>query len=370
MNPSLIRLIMSTGLVAMPWLWMASIVAPCSLAQTPDDEALYFPSGTESWQHVDPTSIGWDREKLDDALRWAGEVGSSGVVILHRGKILAQRHWDRQPDFRLANGNVNRYFFLVVGKNDAGHVIEDVASVQKSVTSILVGIAQEKGLLNIDDRVFKHLGRGWSKATQEQEDEITLRHLITMTSGLTDKLEFAARAGSRWKYNTSAYAKARDCVVAASSLDANEVTRRWLTEPIGMKDSKWVQRPAGDQSVNPYGFATTANDLARFGLMMQAGGQWGDATIIGDRAYLRSATEPSQRRNKSYGYLWWLNGEKRIGSAPADTYSAKGALTRRLYVLPSMDLVITRLGDVPKMKNPKEFDTEFCRRILAARGDR
>jgi len=62
-------------------------------------------------------------------------------------------------------------------KDASGHVIEDVASVQKSVASILIGIAQEKGLLRIDDTVTQYLGAGWSRAEPAQERAITIRHL-------------------------------------------------------------------------------------------------------------------------------------------------------------------------------------------------
>lgn len=349
------------------------VLAYSTVTQTLGDDGdakhrtLYFPPSSGTWEKVEPSSVGWDKAKLDAALEWAGEVGSSSVVVLHGGKILVERHWDPKAKATLPNGRPNRYFGTIAGKNAQGHVIEDVASVQKTLVSILVGMAQEKGLLKIDDPVSKHLGVGWSDARVDQEQRITIRHLITMTSGLTDELEYAAKAGSVWKYNTAAYAKSRDCVVAVSGKEVNELTRLWITEPLGMQDSKWVPRKRNVQAINPYGFGTTARDLARFGLMMQANGKWGDRTIIADQRYLKEATHPSQELNKSYGYLWWLNSSRRIRSAPSDTYSANGALTRRLYVVPSLNLVVTRLGDNPKMKNARNFDSEFCRRLLAAK---
>ena len=119
------------------------ILSPKVLAQ---DKGLYFPPDQGTWEMVKSADVGWDQAKLQKALDYAGQHRSSGVVILHQGKILAEQYWD-------VVAKKGRYSQCVLSKNQAGHVIEDAASVQKSVASILVGIAQEKGLLRIDDPV-------------------------------------------------------------------------------------------------------------------------------------------------------------------------------------------------------------------------
>jgi CubicO group peptidase (beta-lactamase class C family) len=247
---------------------------------------------------------------------------------------------------------------LRLGYNSQGHVVEDVASVQKSVTAMLVGIAQAKGLLKLSDPVQQHLGSGWSDAPAAAEAKITIRHLISMTSGLTTQLKYVAPAGSRWKYNTTAYAQARNCVVKAAKMSENKLTDQWLTGPLGMKHSRWVPRPMAGKTgsiTNQYGFATTARDLARFGLLMLANGEWNGETVLEDKEFIQAATKPSQNLNKSYGYLWWLSPGKGM-------YSAKGRLVRRLYIIPGQNLVIVRLGDQPST----EFDGEFLRLLWAA----
>src|SRR6185295_1059289 len=122
----------------------------------------------------------------------------------------------------------------------------------------------------IDDPVSLHLSKGWSKATLEQEAAITVRHLLTMTSGLKDDLTFEAAAGTRWRYNSAAYSRLVKVVASAAKKTPNELTREWLTGRIGMSDSRWIERPVGNSEIaaNPLGFATTARDLARFGLLI------------------------------------------------------------------------------------------------------
>lgn len=347
---------------------------PLSAADQVADN-LYFPPANGDWKRVDPAKVGWNVSKLKQALDYAGQNKSSGVVILYRGRILAEQYWPLDPPEKKPNGQPYPYFHMRVGKNRDGRAIEDVASAQKSVTAMLVGIAQHKGLLKIEDPVSKHLGKGWSKAPAKAEAQITIRHLITMTSGLTTALQYEVPAGTKWKYNTAAYSRALTCAAKAAKLDVNEITSKWLTDPIGMKESRWAVRPWIGQrpDVNKFGFATTARDLARFGLLMMANGNWNGETVIADKAYIKAATSPSQKLNTSYGYLWWLNvnrtataGNNRTGrmifAAPQDMFAAKGALVRRLFVVPSRHVVITRLGDQPA----NDFDTQFFKRLKLA----
>ena len=343
-------------------------------------EVLYFPPAGNEWDHVTPSAVGWDPSRIFDALEFAGQRGSSSVVILYRGRILAEQHWNRTTQPRLPNGKRNRYHWMRHGRDARGHDIEDVASVQKSVVAILVGIAQHKGLLKTSDPVHQHLGFGWSRCEPSAEAQITLRHLLTMSSGLNEQLEFVARPGKRWRYNTAAYSRLLKCLVAVSGQDANQLTRTWLTQPIGMNNSRWIprSRQPTETATNQWGFATSAHDLARFGLLILAQGTWNDTGVLQDKHYLKTALSSSQDMNLAYGYLWWLNGQRSAlrggrkvpGSlnpqAPADTVAGLGALGRKLWVVPSLHMVVTRLGDHPDRPNEPRFDREFWRLLMRA----
>ncbi|MCP4508899.1 MAG: serine hydrolase [Fuerstiella sp.] len=338
------------------------------------EKSFYFPAEGE-WQKVSPESLNLDAAALNTALEFAMDRKSSSVILLHKGRILAERHQDVVSPSRRYQGTLH-------GKTALSHVVEDVASCQKSVTCVLVGIAQQKGLLSLSDTVQQHLGTGWSQATPEQESRITLHHLITMTSGLSERLKYVAPAGTKWTYNTTAYSRSLTVVAKAAGMTANQVTRKWLTGPLGMNNSKWVDRklpPDSTVAANRYGFATSARDLARFGLLMLANGHWENRVILSDQKFLKSATSPSQKLNPSYGYLWWLNGQQfaRRGSrratgslvqtAPKDLFSARGALGRRCSVSPSRQLVMVRLGDVPDRTGEPQFDQQFWRLLMKFR---
>ncbi|MEL6108411.1 MAG: serine hydrolase [Planctomycetota bacterium] len=335
-------------------------------------EELSFPDS--EWKTVSAAEIGWDPDKLQDAIDFAFERRTSSIVIVHGGRILSERHETLSPPSRRYSGSVK-------GKNSLGHAKEDIASVQKSIVSILTGIAIEKALLGLEDPVSKHLGNGWSKAGAEAEGKIKVRHLLTMTSGLTPQLSAVAEAGKQWRYNSTAYGKTLKCLEKASGMTANELTSAWLLDPIGMKESQWASRPSAflaASDANDVGFVTTARDLARFGLLVQAQGKWDGQTVLGDETYLSQALNSSQRLNLAYGYLWWLNGKRSgirqgrrvnqplITAAPSDLVAGFGALGRKCYVVPSLNLVVTRLGDTPESQGQESFNEGFWRRLMRA----
>jgi len=333
-------------------------------------DSLYFPKGNSVWAGVDPVRVGWNVAALDAALDYARTAHSSSVVVLLNGRILAEREWD-------VDGPA-RYTRMRVGKTSDGHVIEDVASAQKSLVAVLAGVARARGKLDLNATVDKYLGPGWSKADRAAESAITVRHLMTMTSGLDDSLNYLQPAGDTWRYNTGAYSRMIGVIEKATGTDIQTFTHDVLTAPTGMTDTRWLPRPwsAGNDAANSIGLATTGRDLARFGLLILAHGKWEGKDLLQNTDYLREMLMPSQSLNPSYGLLWWLNGQQRhqgagattsqqgplIPAAPGDLVAALGALDRKCYVVPSLGLVVTRLGD----QTGEAFDNEFWKLLMKA----
>jgi CubicO group peptidase (beta-lactamase class C family) len=123
---------------------------------------LYFPPAAGEWETMDAAAVGWDTAALERALDYARSVKSSGVVVLHRGRIVAERYWPAELDLSL---EVDRHYQGMVARTtEDGRTIEDIASGQKSVVSFLAGVAAGKGLLDFDAPVSRYLGEGSSKA--------------------------------------------------------------------------------------------------------------------------------------------------------------------------------------------------------------
>ena len=336
-------------------------------------QEIYFPPTDSSWETISPQDAGWDPERLQDVVDYAGGQRSSGVVVAYRGRIMAEQYWDLTPDSKTA------YSVMRFGTDAAGHSIEDVASIQKSVAAVLAVMARERGLLDLDVPASQYLGEGWSKAKPQDEAAITVRHLMAMASGLSEQLEFEAPAGTKWNYNTRAYTRVYEIVSHVAGMELNEATRQWLTSPIGMVDSRWVNRPVSPgrkNPDNPSGFATTARDLARLGILVLAGGKWNQQQIV-KKESLDELFAVAQEMNPSYRLLWGANGTTQhmrphnpkvfdgplFPTAPPDLVTAMGSLGRKLYIVPSLGLVVTRLGD---QYADKRFDHNIWNKLMQA----
>jgi CubicO group peptidase (beta-lactamase class C family) len=372
---------------------------------------IYFPA-EENWQMVDPVDTGWSVAGLEAVLAYAAEQRSSGLVMLLDGRILAEGYWEVGPP---AGGDAGGYPQLIVDRTAEGQTVEDVASLQKSIASVLAGIARGRGMLDFDAPVSDYIDNGWSRADADQEAAITVRHLLTMTSGLAPQGTFVAPAGEQFTYNTPVYMKLLQVLEAASGQRLNEFMSEALATRIGMSNSSWAARtwmppglapeaapgggmaPGGMAMGGAAGmapgsfnaataFRSSARDLARLGLLMLAEGMWDGEDIVGDPGYFEEAFNPSQPYNEAYGLLWWLNGGTTINdrrspvmqegmllpTAPDDLVAALGGLGRKIYIVPSLGLVVSRLGDAPPVTEGNEaardaFDVEIWRRIMTAR---
>ena len=309
----------------------------------------------------------WDEAALQGLFEYAASENSTSVVILHRGEMVAEWNGGAPAGVRFAR--------MSAGVTADGRSREDVASLQKGVVALLLLRAREEGLLDASRPVSEILGAGWSRAPAS-EPRITVQHLATMTSGLRPDLSGEAEPGETWRYNTTAYSVLVRVLETVTDTDLSSLTRQWLTGPLGMTESGWEERTwAAGLDANALGFVSTARDLARMGQFVLQGGRWDGEALLDERA-VRSLLEPSQELNPAYGVLWWLNGRpvilptgsnrfpSLIPAAPADLVAALGALDRKVYVVPSLDLVAVRLGDAAG----PGFDREFWSRLLAVLG--
>lgn len=366
---------------------IVAIATTYSCAEHDGRQAKFYPSTDAAWEAVSLNEEGWDADALEKVFEFARTHNSSGLVILKNGRLLASRQWKLQNP--LVAGQVGYRDIWYHGDSDDGWAREDVASTQKSVIAILAGIARDKGLLVFDDPVSTYLDIGWSQTNPEQEANITVRHLLSMTSGVSEELEFVFSAGEEWSYINKAYSLVNDVIQAASGKEPDEFTREWLTEPLGMTHTGWIVRSEFFRQWNTNGLVTTAPDLARFGLLIQSGGRWKDETIISHDS-LDQVLSPSSSFNPSYGLLWWLNNPEgwrwvrnsdkvtpglMIADAPKDLVAAMGTSERRCYVVPSHDLVITRTGSTWMLDadgdfvSSRDFDRQLWALLAAAMPD-
>lgn len=315
-------------------------------------EPYYFPPVTgNTWSTKTAFSIGWNTIKLIEAFNYAGSTNATGMIVLHRGKIVREQYW----------GTWN--------SSTTGPIF----SAGKSVLALLMGIARQEGLVNINNKTSQYLGTGWTSAPLAKENLIQVKNNLAMTTGLDDGgladlcvlpacLTYKADAGTRWAYHTGPYRLLQDVIENVSGQTINQYSQTKLWNRIGMKNSTW----------NDYVMYGTTRDMARFGSLMLNRGVWNGTNIMTDTAYFNAMVSTSQPFNLSYGYLWWLNGKSSymlpglqtvfngslVPDAPADMYMALGKDDKKIYVVPSLDVVVVRLGDAAtgSAAGPSSFD--------------
>ena len=305
---------------------------------------MYFPplTGLEC-QTTSTSSLGWNETQLNDLYTYLQQKNTKAFIILKNGKIVTERY------FGTFTADSTWYW----------------ASAGKTMTAMLVAIAQQEGLLNINNKSSEYLGTGWTSLPLAKENLITVRHQLTMTTGLDDAvapdndctspacLVYKADADTRWAYHNAPYTILDKVVENATGTTYNNYFQQKIKNQIGMSGI-WF-KGTGYNNV----YYSNARSMARFGLLMLNKCKWDQTIVLSDSIYFNTQINTSQNPNLSYGYLTWLNGKASYmlpslqlvipgmmtPNAPTDMYAALGKNDQKIYVVPSQNLVVIRMGE-------------------------
>lgn len=287
-----------------------------------------------------------------------------------------------------------------------------IASSTKSMTSLamarLFDLSDAGKLarpITIDDPAYRFLPPAWGQAEPARK-QIRLRHLLTMTSGLTpydgpykeDYLQqlFAQKVeappGTVWAYASVPVDMLSLVIENATGRRIGDFFNEEIGARVGAAPVKWGKFSGHDGgSGGPEGGARfPARELARIGYLVLHNGAWetnGRREQVLSAARLREFTrhapwlesatyrEPNFAREKNaqacYGYLWWTNQTGALcPDAPRDIVYTSGWGKQACWVSPSLDMVVVRLGPHKKLNEIPEFYSEFWKRIMAAVRDR
>ena len=325
------------------------------------NEAMYFPpnDGSTTWDTKSISSLGWNQSAVQPLLDYISLKNSKSFIILVNGRIVIENYFNGH------NSTLPWYW----------------ASAGKTLTATVTGIAQQEGLININNKVSDYIGLGWTSIPVSKENLITCKNLLCMNSGLNDalgddvspaNLQYVADAGSRWAYH-NVYVKLQDVIAQASGQTWSNYFNTKLRDKLGMTGT-W--NPNGGLSV----FYSNTRSMARFGLMALNNGNWNGTQIV-NQTYFNQAINSSQAINLSYGYLWWLNGKSSyhmpqsqlqlagsiIPNGPSDMFMALGKNDQKIYVVPSKKMVVIRMGDAADNVNLalSDFDNVLWQKINA-----
>lgn len=264
-----------------------------------------------------------------------------------------------------------------------------LASGTKSFCGVMAAAAVQDGLLKLDDLASSTLTE-WR--TDLRKSRITIRQLLSLTSGLDSATRLLQDPSTRNKYRTAVETKAvrepgevfrygpssLECFgelmrrkLAARKQTPLEYIRARVFDPIGLDMRLWRKDLSGNLIMS-HGAFLTAREWAKFGEFMRRGGEFGGKQVIDRDALAQCLT--GSAANPGYGLTFWLNSAAGSGNAenefendepqsqpaagpeittlrrgiapdaPRDMFMAAGAGGQRLYIIPSQHLVVVRFG--------------------------
>jgi CubicO group peptidase (beta-lactamase class C family) len=347
------------------------------------DQPKGVPWPNPTWPEAAP-SAGVDNEILADAadalFEWVGRGAvpdTRALIVVQHGRIVFERYADGfGPDSRFHTW-----------------------SMAKSYTQALAGILVGRGMLSLDERAPIP---EWQSEGDPRRD-ITLRHLLNMTSGIdngdfggdddgagdvvaqllfgagaSDLTAFAANhsaihpPGSHWAYSTATSTLVAGIIGRAVGADAAErraFIRAELLEPIGAANTVFEFDRAGHFLGGSHIYAT-ARDFARFGLLYLRDGVWDQRRILPEGWVDFARTHAPAANNGTYGAHFWINLEPKknqfvlLPGAPTSVFEASGNAGQYVIIAPTHDVLIIRLGEM-QATNWNELNGRLARLLEA-----
>lgn len=265
-----------------------------------------------------------DIQKLQELARFCEDSGADKFSLFHRGNQVFR--WDA---------------------TDCDSVFMNTASMVKSWTGMMIGILIDEGHIgSVDDAVCKYLPE-WASAC---ENDVRIRHLLTMSSGLLKKkpmesvlnqedmnafvlqMKLDTLPGSTFSYSNEGVQLLGVLIERVCGKSANTCFNEKLFTPLGMDSTSLFKDKAGNDVVYG-GCQTTLEDAAQIGLMVRNKGQYKGRQIVSAQ-WIADSFTPSPKASY-YGYLWWIDPN-------SNSVAAMGDFGQMTIYFPDLDLIFVR----------------------------
>jgi len=241
-----------------------------------------------------------------------------------------------------------------------GDALHDIRSSTKAITSLLVGIAIEKGIIkNEDQSILDYFPEQRNRHAVFQE--IRIKDLLTMSSGLdsddwipasvgNEEKMYASRSwidffyslpvvdkpGTHFRYSTAGVILLGELIKRASGLELDKFADEYLFRDLGIVEYKYAKTPAGETDAGGH-LKLRPRDFAKIGLLVLQNGSWNGKQLV-SQAWIRKINEPAfmipgVSKNGPYmGYLWW---QEPVVDGEVRSFQARGNGGQYLIAVPS-----------------------------------
>ncbi len=252
----------------------------------------------------------------------------------------------------------------------SGNKQHDLRSVTKSIRSILLGIAIDKGFIdNVDDPISKYLKNPIpTKNIDKRKDKITIRHLLTMSTGLdcndwdkksagqedkvykkkdwlqyTLNLPMVNEPGVVSNYCSMGVVLIAEIIHQASGMSIDKFAKHYLFNTLGITNVGWGHTSNKEIISSGKRLYMTSRDMAKIGQLILNKGKWSEKQVVSEKWIEESTSPKTKITGIDYGYLWWnipfKTNEKVIVSKVAT-----GNGGQYIMVFPTLDMVAVFTG--------------------------
>ena len=312
--------------------------------------------------------------RMADRLAASSTANVHAVLVARGGTLVFERYFRGSDEIQ--NHPVKNVTF------DAD-TLHDMKSASKSVASLVLGIAIDRGLIaGINEPIFSFFPE-LSDLRSPEKDRIQLVHVLTMSMGLTwveatpdtgddnDEarmhrapdpcryvlgLAVTAPAGQEFFYNTGALALVAAIIRRATGRPLDEFARATLFEPLGIANVEWT-RVKGDSDAGG-GLRLRPRDMAKIGQLVLEGGRWNDRQVV-SKAWIDASMTPRVEATSGffYGYLWWL-GRSLVDGREVQWAGALGRGGQSIRIVPALDLVVVVTAGYYQDYSPRAFQVQ------------
>ena len=330
----------------------------------------------DGWTTAAPDNVGMDGAQLCGIAARLEQRATSvhSVVVARHGKLVFEQYF---PGYDQPWGQPEgQHDFTATTKHD-------MRSASKSLTSLLVGIAIDRKLIaGVDEPVLKFFP-DYQVVKQAGWEAITLRHLLTMSSGIkwdearawtdpkndephlgfeADPIGYvlsrpvAAPPGTLWAYNGGGTDLLGNIIERISGKPLEAFAREVLFQPLGITDVEWKAYPKNGKIAAAAGLRLRPRDAAKIGQLVLNRGQWNGQQVVSADWIAQSTTPRFQAigyfgSTLFYGYQWWM-GRSLTGDKEIKWIGAFGWGGQRIFIVPELDLVM--MTTAAQYGQPKE----------------
>ncbi|MEM1119836.1 MAG: serine hydrolase [Bacteroidota bacterium] len=312
------------------------------------------PDLNDGWSITNPASVGMDEGALRNLLSLMGNRLSQdfrAITVSKDGKLVVEEYFNS-----FWRNNIN-----------------DIRSAGKSITSMLAGIAMDKGLFKPTDKVVSFFPEYKAiKNPSAEKSAITVADLLVMSSGLAsddyandspgledymtdseDYLKFVLdlpmdfKTGEKWAYSSAVAFLLGSIIENTAEQTLEDFAQENLFGPMGIKHFFWEESPKG-RNTGMGNIYLRARDMAKLGQLMLDNGRWNGQQILSSDFVKKSIEKKFDISDNDpwahgYGYMWYL-AKIDIKGQTIDYYYASGNGGNKIFVIPELNMVVTTLS--------------------------